>query len=191
MNLSLSTTLKALIAASLFGLFVAAGSASVSASRGGGLEICPEGWRPVTPPLNPVLLCLPDTIVIDNGGQSAPPTGECPEGWDRVTPPLNPVLGCLPSNIAPVELPQKSAKGRVRDGICPEGWRPATQPLNWVLGCLPDNLYIPPTDPFGASPIPPGDCPEGWVPATQPLNPMLVCLPDTITYNPPRPSRGR
>lgn len=24
---------------------------------------CPEGWRPVTPPLNPVLGCLPDTLV--------------------------------------------------------------------------------------------------------------------------------
>ena len=24
---------------------------------------CPEGWRPVTPPLNPVLGCLPDTII--------------------------------------------------------------------------------------------------------------------------------
>jgi hypothetical protein len=26
---------------------------------------CPEGWRPVTPPVSPQLICLPDAIVIE------------------------------------------------------------------------------------------------------------------------------
>ncbi len=29
---------------------------------------CPPGWRPVTPPLNPVLVCLPTIVVPPPGG---------------------------------------------------------------------------------------------------------------------------
>ncbi|MGH9950458.1 MAG: hypothetical protein ACRD5J_02440 [Nitrososphaeraceae archaeon] len=70
----------------------------VQASTIGG---CPEGFIPATPPLNPQLGCVPDTITSDPGGQPGPgiPPGACPEGSSPATPPLNPQLGCLPDSI--------------------------------------------------------------------------------------------
>lgn len=188
MNRFASTSFKALLAAILFATFLAAGSADVSAQRrGGGLDICPDGWRPVTQPLNPLLICLPDTLVLEQPGSEAPPTGGCPEGWEQATHPLNPVLGCLPDTIVPAAAPKQRSRGN--GGICPDGWRPATQPLNPVLGCLPDNLHLS----LGGleQGLPPGGCPEGWIQATPPLNPLLVCLPNTIKENGGGNPRGR
>jgi hypothetical protein len=180
MNFSLRTVVKVVAAASLFAMVAAAGMADVSAARkGGGVDFCPDGWRPVTSPLNPVLVCLPDTIVIASGQQEAPPEGGCPEGWNQVTPPLNPVLGCLPGNIQRPSLP--TLRSGKPDGLCPDGWRPATSPLNPVLGCLPTSFHMPLIPGAGtAGPIPPGGCPAGWIPATPPLNPVLLCLPGNL-----------
>ncbi len=190
MSFSVRTVLKVLVASSMFALVAAAGFADVSAARkGGGLELCPSGWRPVTPPLNPILVCLPDSILIDLGNQPAPPEGECPEGWNQATPPLNPVLGCLPGDIVASERPKLRA-GRP-DGICPEGFRPATSPLNPVLGCMPTNFHMPLIPGRAIGEIPPGGCPTGWSPATPPLNPMLLCLPNTLAPNPNGPIGGR
>ena len=189
MNTRVFKIVLSLITAGFFAMAVAAGTGTedVSAARGGGLRVCPEGWHPVTPPLNPVLLCLPDSLAIDSGREEAPPEGDCPEGWDRVTPPLNPVLGCLPSTVVQVSVPDHAARGH--DGTCPQGFRPATPPLNPVLGCLPDSFHLPPIGP-AAGPIPPGSCPDGWYPVTPPLNPMLLCLPGTLAP-PSSPGGGR
>jgi hypothetical protein len=62
--------------------------------------VCPEGFIRATPPLNPQLGCLPESITADPGdkpGSEIPPGG-CPEGFIRATPPLNPQLGCLPGS---------------------------------------------------------------------------------------------
>lgn len=184
-----SSSIKLLAAAGLFGLLLAAGAPNVSAQRGGGLKVCPSGWRPVTPPQNPVLLCLPDTLVLDDGrSDAAPPEGTCPEGWSAATPPLNPVLGCLPDTVVRTDVPKWTALGD--GGTCPDGWRPATHPLSPVLGCLPDGYHLQPTrGDQQAPPIPPGSCPLGWVTVTQPLNPLLVCLPSNFSFRPP--SSGR
>ncbi len=135
---------------------------------------CPDGWRPVTPPNNPVLLCLPDTLVLATPEPLAPalPEGDCPEGWKRVTPPLNPVLSCLPGNFT-----FDMGREELPPGGCPEGWDPVTPPLNPVLSCLPNTLVIAPARP---APPYPGECPEGWKRVTPPLNPVLGCQPDTI-----------
>jgi len=188
MNVSASILIKALIGASLFAAVAAAGSVTVQAQRGGGLNSCPSGWHLVTPPLNPVLLCLPDTLVFDLDEDEAPPSGTCPEGWMRVTPPLNPVLGCLPATVVRPTAPRAPARGN--DGTCPEGFRPATSPLSAVLGCLPDNFFVPPND-SDAGPIPPGSCPDGWRPATPPLNPLLICLPNNLRQAVPGGSDGQ
>lgn len=187
MSISIPTLAKTLVAAGLLATLAAAGAAGVSADRGG-LKVCPEGWRQVTPPGNPVLLCLPDTLVFEGEGSEAPPEAFCPEGWLPATPPLNPVLACLPGTIVRTSVPKLSRAG---DGSCPAGFRPATSPLSPVLGCMPDNFYLPPVQ-TGAAPIPPGGCPAGWNPVTPPLNPMLVCLPGSIVHRPPSgPNPGR
>ena len=182
MNRFASTSIKAILAAVLFATFLASGSADVSAQRGagGGFEICPKGWRPVTPPTNPLLICLPDTIVFERPGDEAPPEGVCPEGWVQATHPLNPVLGCLPNTIVRTAAPKQRTRGK--GGICPDGFRPSTPPLNPVLGCLPDGFHLS-LNGFENGPVPPGSCPQGWRPATPPLNPLLVCLPNTIQIN--------
>jgi hypothetical protein len=65
---------------------------------------CPEGWVRVSPDLNPLLRCQPNTIA-PNGNQGEPfafqsSTGLCPdEGWRAVVHPLNPALMCLPTNL--------------------------------------------------------------------------------------------
>ena len=62
--------------------------------------VCPEGFRPATPPLNPALGCLPDNIYMPPPlPDPFIPPGGCPSGWQPVTPPLNPVLICLPTDI--------------------------------------------------------------------------------------------
>ncbi len=189
MNRFASMSFKAILAAVLFATFLASASADVSAQRrgGGGLEICPDGWRPVTQPLNPLLICLPDTLVLEQPGSEAPPEGTCPEGWDQATHPLNPVLGCLPNTIVPAAAPKK--RSRSNDGFCPDGFRPSTPPLNPVLGCLPDGFHLS-LNGFERG-LPPGGCPEGWIQATPPLNPLLVCLPNTIKVDDGRDPQGR
>ena len=43
-------------------------------------RICPDGWKAVTPPQNPALVCLPDRLVTPT--TPTPDTsGECPDGW--------------------------------------------------------------------------------------------------------------
>ena len=191
MSFSIRTVVKMLFVAGVFALVATAGYGDVSAARKGkgGSNFCPEGWRPVTPPLNSALMCMPDSILIDMGQQPAPPEGECPEGWNPVTPPLNPVLGCLPGDVVAPSRPELRA-GR-GNGLCPDGWRPATNPLNPVLGCLPTNLHMPIIPGLEAGAIPPGSCPAGWRPVTPPLNPMLICLPDQLAPNPNGPGGGR
>lgn len=190
MNTSVSMSIKLLISAGIIAFVVAAGSSGVAEaqSRGGGLTVCPAGWRQVTPPNNPVLICLPNTIVIDTGGSEAPPEGVCPEGWSRATPPLNPVLGCLPNTLVQMGPPTRSAPGH--DGICPDGWRPATPPLNPVLGCMPNTFHLIPGA-GDAGPVPPGSCPVGWTQVSPPLNPVLLCLPDTFRVELPGRPGGR
>ena len=115
--------------------------------------VCPEGFRPATPPLNPALGCLPDNIYMPPPlPDPFIPPGGCPSGWLPVTPPLNPVLICLPAEIS--LQPASSAPSNPPRG-CPEGWRPATPPRNPLLICLPNTIVIPP-------PVPAGDCPDGW-----------------------------
>jgi hypothetical protein len=178
-----------LVVAGFAALVLAGGSRGVTEARtGGGINACPAGWHQVTPSLNPVLLCLPNTIVLDGGADEAPPEAKCPEGWLPATPPLNPVLGCMPSTVVRLEPSAPSAPGH--DGTCPDGFRAATNPLNPVLGCIPDTYFLPPTrDPAGA--IPPGGCPLGWAQVTPPLNPLLVCLPDSYRVVGGDPGRGR
>ena len=72
---------------------------------------CPEGTIQATPPLNPQLGCIPNTITsgpnTDDSQASlsaeptraVPPNGDCPEGTIQATPPLNPQLGCIPNTI--------------------------------------------------------------------------------------------
>ncbi len=184
MNFSVPLSIKSLISAGIIAFVVAAGSSGVSEaqSRGGGLKVCPEGWRQVTPPLNPLLLCLPNTIVIDTGREDAPPEGVCPEGWSRATPPLNPVLGCLPDNLVQMGPPSRSAPGH--NGICPDGWQQSTPPLNPVLGCMPNTFHLVPSREFDG-PVAPGFCPDGWRQVSPPLNPVLLCIPDTFTVDLP------
>ncbi|MGH9977585.1 MAG: hypothetical protein ACRD8Z_17385, partial [Nitrososphaeraceae archaeon] len=89
---------------------------------------CPEGFVPATPPLNPQLGCLPDTITSDPGVEPGPviPPGGCPEGFVPATPPLNPQLGCLPESetadpgVQPgedeTEVPDDSVVDETADG---------------------------------------------------------------------------
>jgi hypothetical protein len=145
---------------------------------GPGPGTCGPGWRPVTPPLNPALGCLPHSFYLepDPSGEPNSPPGECPEGWRPVTPPLNPMLVCLPDQLVDPSAPDPSA-GRP-DPFCPSHWKAVTPPLNPWLICLPDTIVgrLPPSD----SLPPVRDCPEDWVPITPPLNPVLGCLPDTL-----------
>ena len=140
--------------------------------------ICPPGWRPATPPLNPALGCLPNTLYLPPGRDGAPdiPEGKCPGGWEPVTPPLNPMLICKPKN-------EVSERGGPRPGRihpdCPDGWMAVTPPLNRALICLPGRIVA--TLPGTTRPgLPPGECPKGWWPVTPPTNPVLGCLPNTF-----------
>ncbi len=150
-----------------------------------GVSICPFGMRPATPPLNPVLGCVPVPAFIPPPvPTSVPPERLCPPGWEPAVPPLNPMLVCLPVDIV-FELPDGGLPGP-KPGPCPPGWRPVTSPVNPVLVCLPDVIMRLPGDGV----LPPGECPDGWRPVTPPLNPVLGCLPDTIVLGPARPGRA-
>ncbi len=153
--------------------------------------MCPQGFRPVTPPLNPALGCLPKNFYIQTTsfGRLALPPGGCPSGWKPVTPPLNPILICLPDTIVSVpleptdtveenDLQFRSAIGKrpTVDRRCPKRWTAIVDNRRKrVLVCLPKRIVraLPPGPP-------PGDCPEGWKPVEDPVNPVLVCLPNTL-----------
>lgn len=138
---------------------------------------CPPGFRPVTPPVNPALGCLPENVYLPTGrdGTRNIPEGMCPEGWRPVTPPLNPMLVCLPDQIT-TEGFDNGRRIRVLFSGCPRGWAPVTGRRNHdALICLPKRIIAS----LPAVP-PPGQCPEGWRPVTPPLNFVLGCLPDTI-----------
>lgn len=146
--------------------------------RAAGLGICPPGWRPATPPLNPALGCLPNSEYLAPGREGAIgiPDGRCPDGWEPLTPPRNPMLICKPKGV--VAQPGLPRPGRI-DPRCPQNWTAVTPPLNRALICLPDQIVatLPGT---GAPGLPPGQCPDGWWRVTAPVNPVLGCLPDTI-----------
>lgn len=153
---------------------------------------CAPGWRPATPPLNPVLGCLPNNLYIGldpDGGLASIPPGECPAGWNRVTPPLNPLLMCLPANLKD-PMPLDPAASRP-DPFCPPGWQQATDPLNFVLGCLPNQIVSRLPDSRNVPDCGVDCCPEGWKQVTSPLNPLLGCLPDTFVDPANDPYQGR
>ena len=91
---------------------------------------CPPGWRPATPPLNPALGCLPNSVYFSppSNGVIVVPPGKCPGGWKPVTPPLNPMLICLPTVFT--GAPAGPRVGRIQPG-CPDGW---IQPKNQAVG---------------------------------------------------------
>lgn len=108
--------LPALTAGALFAITTSAGLMAHARPTQGPVNpgLCPEGWVPATPPLNPQLKCVPNQIQsnppsrrtplkkqVNHTHQFAPLPGLCPEGWVPATPPLNPQLGCLPNQMAP------------------------------------------------------------------------------------------
>ncbi len=77
---------------------------------------CPEGTTQASPPLNPQLGCLPNTVTSEPNSDESPqrtsdsatlanhPNGQCPEGFVQAP---NPELGCIANN----ETSKPSSKG--------------------------------------------------------------------------------
>lgn len=167
-----------LLAATTFSPAVRAQEAACcQAHRSSCPGVCPPGFHPATPPLNPALGCLPDSFYLPIGPNGTPeiPPGRCPDGWEPVTPPRNPMLICQPKNRVAAGRPYP---GRPDPG-CPEGWLAVTPPVNPALICLPNRIVATLPGPTGPG-LPPGVCPDGWWQVTPPLNPVLGCLPGTI-----------
>ncbi len=117
---------------------------------------CPEGTTQASPPLNPQLGCLPNTVTSEPDSDESPqrtsdsatlannPDGQCPEGTVQASPPLNPQLGCLPNTVT-LEPDSDESPQRTSDSAtlaippkdeCPKGFVQAPNP---DLGCIANN----------------------------------------------------